>query len=162
MKKLLILVCLLMAFGVNAQWTSKSVKVDKELRNTFRALAHLYKQKDIDIDYKQILKVVYVNKDTGWVGLYDPKKRIVYVNGFPYASMSKMKRSTKLALIMAHEMAHSQGIDHSLNYKSIMYPSSQFIIFLIQVQTRVTDLALTPYQPLPDVKVLLINLQNQK
>ena len=133
-------------YTASSQWNKNSVKVDKRAYTYWRALTHLYKKKGIKIDYTKIKSVKVVNNSrVGWVGLYDPQSRTITLNLYKYESIREIKHDTIMILILAHEMAHSQGIPHSFDKTSIMYPAAVYIKEMLDDGVRVTDLVMTPY-----------------
>ena len=165
MKKILILLLLLLPFHCSSQaidqwvpkkiavtyaaggkWNKNSVKVDRLAAGYWKALCHLYEVRGIKIDYTKIKSVKLVNKkEVGWVGLYDPYTRTIFLNAYVYESIVGVNHTTMMILILAHEMGHSQGKNHSWDKTSIMYPAAVYIKQMLEDGILVSELAMTPY-----------------
>lgn len=127
---------------------SKKVKVDPAFANQWRQIVYFYKKQQVNIDYSVIDRVVAVDKPDGWIGLWEMWSGTIYINVHDFPSNGKIKHDTMMLLILAHEMAHSQGFGHNFSDNTnIMYPSSQYIGDRLESgETTVTYLIMSPYR----------------
>lgn len=121
------------------------IKVDKSLESYLIQLEHFYKINEVKINWKRVVKIT-VHGGGKTLGDYSPKKKKIRMYPRNVARFFKGTGYIKkvMLLVMAHEVAHSQGIDHTKNPRSIMYKNSSFVWDLLN-RKSLSSLLLTPY-----------------
>tara|TARA_R110002073_G_scaffold144403_3_gene296505 strand:- start:38 stop:574 length:537 start_codon:yes stop_codon:yes gene_type:complete len=125
--------------------------VDVNLEKHFNKLDSIYTARGIIIDYTQVSAIKDMTQlppdprhnGRQFEGLYNRITKVVYINTFQSEAFWNGTYEEKILVIIAHEVAHSQGIDHTLNPCSIMYPSSAYSLALINttnIDKLVTDI----------------------
>ena len=156
-KKLIVLLALAAFSGCalleNTIDTIYRPKVVPELQEQFNRLDSIYKSRGINIDYRKVKSIETVQaipvgaypNPLRLEGLYIIKPKAVYVNlRQPFDKGSQIYKD-KILMVIAHEIAHSQGHHHSNNPFSIMYPSSQYTRALLE-NFKVSDMVSAMYE----------------
>lgn len=148
MKKFLIyLVLAVMTLGaVIAQRKPEysHIKIDKELVSYVRQLELFYRQNDIDIDWDKIKYIKVYNNEQGLLGRWIEGAKTIQINLINSKAREEGRYEAMILLIVAHEIAHSQGVNHTRDPSSIMYVHNGFIFDLLKTKT-LGSLVLTPY-----------------
>lgn len=133
------------------------IEINEKFLPYFQTLDSIYKRNLIAIDYKQIKAVKHIDsipyskyRDTTKVyeGLYNKYTKKIYLNPEQFGPFLLGKYNEKMLLILAHETAHSQDLGHSSDTCSIMYPSSKYIMELLDMYT-VEELVVAIYNGYP-------------
>lgn len=136
-------------------------KVEPQLQKYFNKLDSIYAANGIKIDYRKVSHIQvmdsmplskYVEGKT-FEGLYNRITRKVYINTSQMDAFWVGKYEEMIILVMAHEIGHSQGIQHTSDSRSIMYPSSAYslkMLFESSLDCLVTDIYLTTYPALEE------------
>lgn len=122
------------------------IKVDLKLKGAVRQLEFLYRSKGVSIDWKKVRSVMTYSPKAPWLGIYNTRTKRIFIHtkniAQDYPSDGLYKKI--LLLVLAHEVAHSQGLGHVKDPLSIMNDSAWFLEYLLEDQ-RLTDLLLQPY-----------------
>lgn len=139
------------------------VEVEAQFQRYYDTLSAIYKRNKIKFDYNKVSKVMHIDsmppmyfikdgkvfKDTTkYEGLYNKINKIIYINPSQMDAFWAGKYHEMVTIILAHEMAHSQGKLHSSDYCSLMYFDSTYSISLLRestVEELVTAIYLTDY-----------------
>lgn len=130
----------------------KTPNVEPQLQKYFDRLDSIYEANNIKIDYKKINNIYVVDSlpesssyNKSFIeGMYDKETKNIYINTNQIQASLFNKYDDIILVIMAHEVAHSQGIGHTLDQYSLMYPSSSFTLYLL-FHYRVDDLMVQIY-----------------
>jgi len=130
-----------------------STKIDARFLPYFKILDSIYKKNDIVIDYKKVSSITDIDsipKPLGYSveGVYNKVTKIVYINTDQFDAFMQGHYVDMMVLILAHEIAHSQGKEHSSDINSIMYPSSTYTFYLLEqctVEELVTEIYTKDY-----------------
>lgn len=129
----------------------RTPKVEPQLQKYFDKLDSIYSANDIDIDYSKISTIQVMDslpttpKISGpnYEGLYNRLDYSMYINMNQGPAFMLGKYEDVILVIMAHEVAHSQGYGHSNDPCSIMFYSSDYLLYLLldtEVEYLVTDI----------------------
>lgn len=148
MKKLCAILMIALITGC-ASIKKNRVHVDDSLRAHFNTLDSIYSSQGVRIDYSQIDSVLPITRapipDASILeGLYIKETKNLYVNTNQLMASLHGVYNEYVTVILAHEMAHSQGKYHSVDPNSIMYPNSRFLPTLIKLRP-LSDLVISPY-----------------
>lgn len=127
--------------------------VDKRFQPYFNKLDSIYKANDIKIDYRKISRITHIDSMPNlngrtFEGVYNFVTKTVYINPVQMDAFFKGHYEGMLLLILAHEIAHSQGKAHSSDSNSIMYVDSSYSLSLLDncsIVELVTDVYLKDY-----------------
>jgi hypothetical protein len=104
-------------------------------------------ENDIKIDYDQLESVVVIPLDMRLNGLYWDNVVYLSINiNVPKGTSSKLKQDFVL-YILAHEIAHSQGMRHTPNNPwHLMYNYGDYILDMIKTKS-IEEIILNAYCP---------------
>lgn len=162
MKKLLYLLTALILFQCGtmtkffkADSGIEDIEVAPQFQERLKELDSIYKKNNIKIDYSRISSIMPMDSlkrdssDTRVLeGLYNRETLQIHINPDQMNYFFSGKYEKIITVILAHEIAHSQGKEHSSDENSIMYPSSKFMPKLISectIEELVTDIYLQDY-----------------
>lgn len=163
-KKILYLITVIMMFqcGASSMHLFKkpvakiNIDIGDRFKPYFNTLDSIYKKNGIKIDYSRISAIKHIDSlpQEPWrigktfEGLYNQITKKIYINTSQMDAFWAGKYEEKILLVLAHEIAHSQGKQHSSDYCSIMYPNSTYTLSLLNgssVEELVTAVYLEDY-----------------
>lgn len=125
------------------------ILVNESFKREFDTLISIYERNNIKIKYRKISTISDMKQlpkeyepyvgGLDAVGLYYPYTREIYVKSSGTLTHLESILSGKyfdfVTLILAHEIAHSQGYDHHNDTVSILYPDIKYILDLLDKHT---------------------------
>jgi len=95
------------------------VQVDDKLKPSFDYLVNLFEKNNVNINYRKIkyIRLFDLNKAHG---RYIKKYKVIYIDNYSLRWDWIWIYEDVQIIILAHEMAHSQKIDHNNDSTSIM------------------------------------------
>lgn len=103
--------------------------VNESLQPYFDEIVQIYKDNDVPIDYSKLDFVVPINM-YGLQGYSNDGGIYIRTNQQYYKNIGLEKEI--IMLVIAHELAHNQGIEHNDDIDSLMFPSDKFIPSLLE------------------------------
>jgi hypothetical protein len=161
MKKILYLLTIIVLFQCGSSsfrlFRPKPMPVVDKIFQPYSAkLDSIYEANEIEVDYTKVSRITHIDSVPShpelagrvFEGLYDPVNKIVYINPRQIDAFFAGHYNNFLLLILAHEIAHSQGKPHSSDENSIMYVNSSNSLNLLDectVEELVTAIYLEDY-----------------
>lgn len=131
------------------QFIPDNTEVDEYILPYYLRFVELMEDNNIEVDYSKIddIQVIPLEKMTN--GLYYPATKDIIINYYfqiPDGYTREFKEDFIL-YILAHEIAHSQGLEHSKDAASLMYFSDKYSLGLLTT-IGVEELILNTYRNL--------------
>ena len=126
---------------------SDKVIVDLRLEEPFDRFTTIMEKAGIEIDYDKIDAIVIIPLDTRYNGIYWENSVYLSTNLQVPKGTSRAAEEDFVLYVLAHEIAHSQGMMHTPNDPwNLMYNSAEFALNLLYVKS-IEEIILDAYCP---------------
>ena len=105
----------------------------------------LMEDNDITIDWSKISSINVVPLQNGIQGLYNTKTLVILIQPYQYRTLTKQAYDNILFAILAHEIGHSQGFEHTLESGKLMSVDDIGIYEIINNDKLIEKLILEAY-----------------